>query len=68
MIAICRIIYLKLRLCLDEAEANRFARNPMSMNMTFAALFPGLDGFARSIGQQILHYRDLAEAKAGVPK
>ena len=31
------------------------ARNLKDMNISFAALLPGLDGFAKSINQQICH-------------
>jgi len=53
---------VKLCLDLDPQRAIEFARNLKSMNLGFAALFPGLDGFARSIGQQMFHYRDLDRA------
>jgi hypothetical protein len=36
------------------------------MNLSYAALFRGLDGFARSIGQQIVHYEELADGGAGI--
>src|SRR5262249_11528660 len=56
---------LKLSLKLDRGEAIKFALNLKNMNLGFAALFPGLDGFARSIGQHIIHYSLLAEGRAG---
>jgi hypothetical protein len=56
---------LKLRMTLTPEGAIDFARNLKVMNLGCAALFPGLDGFARSIGQHIFHYRDLASQKAG---
>jgi FRG domain len=52
---------VKLHLNFDEQKAIEFARNLKSMNLSFAALFPGLEGFARSIGQQIFHYQELAD-------
>jgi len=58
---------VKLRLDLTLAEARNFAQNLKNMNLSCAALFPGLDGFARSIGQQIVHYEELADTGAGVP-
>ena len=58
---------VKLRLDLTLAEARNFAQNLKNMNLSCAALFPGLDGFARSIGQQIVHYEELADSEAGVP-
>jgi hypothetical protein len=35
------------------------------MNISFAALFRGLEGFAKSINQQICHYDWLGELKSG---
>jgi len=57
---------LKLRLELEKSDAVDVAKSLKKMNLGFAALFPGLDGFARSIGQQIVHYSDLADLKTGV--
>lgn len=56
-----------VKLCLDlnDSGAIEFARNLKEMNLSFAALFPGFEGFARSIGQQIFHYRNLAADGAG---
>jgi hypothetical protein len=59
---------VKLHLTLDNQNTIDFARNLKSMNLSFAALFPGLEGFARSIGQQMFHYRELAENRAGHPR
>jgi hypothetical protein len=56
---------VKLCLELDSQSAKEFARNLKSMNLSFTAMFPGLEGFARSIGQQMLHYRYLE--RAGLP-
>jgi hypothetical protein len=58
---------VKLRLKLQKEAATAFVQNLKSMNLSFAALFPGLDGFAQSIGQQIFHYRRLAKQKTGRP-
>jgi hypothetical protein len=55
----------KLYLKLDEDEAKRFARDLKNMNVSFAALFPGLEGLARSIKQQIRHYHELGLGNAG---
>src|SRR5262245_4642588 len=57
---------VKLRLDLTPAEARNFVRNLKNMNLSCAALFPGLDGFARSISQQIVHYKELADSGAGI--
>jgi hypothetical protein len=55
----------KLYLNLNEEQATRFARSLKDMNVSFAALFPGLDGFAKSINQQIRHYDQLGRQKSG---
>jgi hypothetical protein len=55
----------KLYLKLDKEQATRFARNLKDMNISFAALFPGLDGFAKSLNQQICHYDQLGKGKSG---
>lgn len=57
---------LKLFLDFDKKEASRFARNLKAINVSMAALFPGLDGFARSINQQIGHYHELGIGQAGL--
>jgi hypothetical protein len=59
---------VKLSLSLTKKEAIEFVCNLKNMNLSFAALFPDLDGFARSIGQQIFHYQKLAGDRAGLPK
>src|SRR5262249_24757329 len=59
---------VKLRLDLTLAEARNFAQNLKKMNLSCAALFPGLDGFARSIGQQIVHYEELAARAQSHPR
>jgi hypothetical protein len=56
---------VKLSLSLTKKEAVEFVRNLKNMNLSFAALFPDLNGFARSIWQQIFHYQKLAGA--GLP-
>jgi hypothetical protein len=57
---------VKLRLEMAPDKATEFVRNLKSMNLSFAALFPGLEGFARSIGQQLFHYKELAKTGAGL--
>lgn len=37
------------------------------MNLSSAALFPGLEGFAKSLGERILHFRQLAGLGTGHP-
>jgi hypothetical protein len=56
---------VKLRLQLTRNEAIKFVRNLKGMNLSFATLFPGLEGFARSIKQQLFHYKELADSGAG---
>ena len=56
----------KLCLRLNKKEAEVFARNLKHMNISFAALLPGLDGFAKSINQQIVHYDELGRGSAGL--
>lgn len=58
---------VKLKFKLADQETRTFAKNLKLMNLGFEALFPGLDGFARSIGQNIVHYHELAEGRAGLP-
>jgi hypothetical protein len=57
---------VKLHLDLSGSKVIEFASNLKRMNLSFAALFPGLEGFTRSIGQQLLHYRELADDNAGL--
>jgi hypothetical protein len=59
---------VRLFLKLNKQKTIEFAHNLKSMNLSFAALFPGLEGFARSIGQELFHYRDLADDSSGVLK
>jgi hypothetical protein len=59
---------VKLSLKLDKTQGIEFGRHLKNMNLGSAALFPGLDGFARSIGQQIFHYQQLARDRAGLPQ
>jgi hypothetical protein len=49
----------KLRLVLTDAERVEFARMLKRMNLSSAALFPGLDGFARSLGEHLFHFDEL---------
>jgi hypothetical protein len=49
----------KLCIDLDKSEANRFSQRLKEMNLSHASLFPGLDGFAKSLKQQISHYHEL---------
>src|SRR6266446_2699427 len=49
----------KLRLVLTHEERAVFARMLKRMNLSSAALFPGLDGFARSLGEHLVHFNEL---------
>jgi FRG domain len=57
---------LKLLLRLEQKKANTFVQKLKEMNISFAALIPGLDGFARSINQQIRHYHELGQGYSGL--
>ena len=54
-----------LMLKFSASEARRITETLKRMNLSSAALFPGFDGFARSLGEDLLHYRDLAKQGAG---
>jgi hypothetical protein len=48
---------LRLRLELDEQNLEDFALRLLRMNVHSAALFPGLDGACRSLGERIPLYQ-----------
>jgi FRG domain len=56
---------IKLELRLGKKQVEQFANQLKQMNMTSALLFPGLDGFAFSLGELILHYENLAHHGTG---
>jgi hypothetical protein len=57
---------VKLVLRLEKkTQVEQFANQLKQMNMTSALLFPGLDGFAVSLGELILHYENLARHGTG---
>jgi hypothetical protein len=56
---------LKVKLRMDSTNLDEFAGRLKTMNLSSAALFPGLEGFAKSLGEQILHFRQLAKQRAG---
>ena len=56
---------VKLRLDMKKEQFCKFARMLRRMNVSSAALYPGLDGFARSIGEQVLHYQYFARNRIG---
>jgi FRG domain len=49
----------KLRLVLTREERAVFVKMLKRMNLNEAALFPGLDGFARSLGEHLRHFNEL---------
>jgi hypothetical protein len=57
------IIKLQLNLC-DEA-VRECARALIRMNVDSSVLFPGIDGFARSLGERLVLYRELAQRRTG---
>ena len=54
-----------LKLKLNRQERIQFIEQLRRMNISSAALFPGLDGFCRSLGEHLVHFFDLAERGAG---
>jgi len=55
----------KIVLDLEPKKLIEFARILRRMNISSAALFPGLDGFSRSLGEHLFHYEELAQMGAG---
>jgi len=55
----------KIVLNLETNNLIEFARTLRRMNISSAALFPGLDGFCRSLGEHLFHYKELAEMGTG---
>jgi hypothetical protein len=51
---------LKIKLDLDAAALKNFTHLLGRMNVNSAVLFPGLDGFAESLHEQLFRYADLA--------
>jgi len=58
------MVKLVLRLK-TKTQVEQFANQLKQMNMTSAVLFPGLDGFALSLRELILHYENLARHGTG---
>ena len=52
---------LKIRLELDTRSFQEFTHFLGRMNINAAVLFPGLDGFARSLHEQMFHYAEMAK-------
>lgn len=49
----------KLRLCFAPKERRETVRTLKRMNVSSSVLFPGLDGFARSLGEELFHYDEI---------
>ena len=63
---------IKLQLDLRESDLKRFALELHKMNMTSSALFPGIDGFARSLHESLYLYElegrlDTGGPNSGIP-
>jgi hypothetical protein len=58
---------VQLRLELVPAAAREFASKLKAMNVSSAVLFPGLDGFARSLRELMFLYERQAQDKIGCP-
>jgi len=56
---------IKIRFNLERNEAVRFVVTLRRMNVDSGVLFPGLDGFARSLGERLPLYVDLARRMIG---
>lgn len=52
---------LKFNFTLPKEGYNEVIKELLSMNISYATLFPGLDGFAKSYKQQILTLKDIPE-------
>lgn len=61
----CRGNLIKMRFDLSRDEAAHFVVTLRRMNITSAVLFPGLDGFARSLGEMLPLYLDMARREIG---
>jgi len=59
---------LKLRLRLSRKELSEFVRTLERMNINSAVLFPGLDGFAKSLHEKLLRFEDFANRNVGEPE
>lgn len=56
---------IKMRFNLERNEAVRFVMTLRRMNVDSGVLFPGVDGFARSLGERLPLYVDLARRMIG---
>jgi FRG domain len=56
---------MKIKLKMTSVELKHFANVLRQMNVNADVLFPGLDGFARSFGERIYYFDDLAKRGIG---
>lgn len=56
---------VKLQLEMDKVQIREFGHIVRKMNLSSAALFPGLDGIARSLCEHMFHYEELAQRGVG---
>lgn len=56
---------VKLRLKMEAKQVREFAMMLRRMNINSAVLFPGLDGFARSLGESMFLYDDYSQRNIG---
>jgi FRG domain len=54
-----------LKLKLNREERIKFIEQLRRMNISSAALLPGLEGFCRSLGEHLVHFSNLAGSGAG---
>jgi hypothetical protein len=52
---------VKFKFILPKAAYMEAIKELLSMNISYATLFPGLDGFAKSYKQKILTLKDIPE-------
>ena len=57
---------IKFTLDFDGTSVREFAKILMRMNVDSAVLFPGLDGFARSITERLFLYEDLGSRRTAI--
>lgn len=56
---------VKLKLKLGSENLHQFARMLRKMNVGSAALFPGLDGVAKSLGESLFLFQSFARSRTG---
>lgn len=56
---------IKISLDFDLKSRHEALQDLFAMNISRATLFPGLDGFAQSLKQRLMHYKGLADLNTG---